>query len=65
MIWFASWWGIELSAENVEDKALLTELLSRLPKEAEESYEGGEIETGDKPQTDFVKHTGFTITFNR
>lgn len=65
MKWYASWWGIEISAENAEDETLLKQLLAKLPKEAEKSYEGGEIKTGNKPQKQFIEHIGFTITFNR
>lgn len=65
MKWFSSWWGIEISAENKEDEALLRELVACLPKDANDAYEDGELEIHDRVQKEFERHEGFTLTFSR
>lgn len=67
MKWFASYWGIDISAESEDDDALLKKLAEALPPRADAYYEidGGKLVIGDRPQREFVVHSGFTITFYR
>ena len=65
MHWRGHWWGTEIVADTKEDETLLKSLAEKLGKEPLKTYDGGELEVSDGPDTEFNPPGGFTITFNR
>lgn len=63
MHWNGLEWGIELVADNRNDEILLKAIASKLPSDAKNSYESGELATMLAPSD--TEGKGFTITLHR